>query len=127
MALGGDALWVGDTLNFRLQRFDPVTGKFLSQFGRLGDAPGELPRLKGLAVDSKGRLWISDGYLDQVALFQTDGTFLMSFGGKGSSRGEFSFPAGIAAHEDGRMAVVDSLNRRVKIFAPVPPEAAGSR
>lgn len=113
---GLGAIWVGDTLNFRLQKFHPVTGRFIGSFGRLGDAPGEMPRLKGVAIDSGGRLWITDAYLDQIALFGTDGRFLTALGGRGAEPGRFSFPAGIAAHPDGRVAVADSLNRRVQIF-----------
>ncbi len=119
------SLWVGDTLNFRLQRFDPTSGEVLEVFGRIGDAAGEMPRVKGLAVDHAGHLWLSDGYLDQVSLYQPDGIFLMALGGRGAAAGEFSFPAGIAAHPDGRVAVVDSLNRRVQVFRTVTRHGAG--
>lgn len=116
VSFGGGFLWVGDTLNFRLQRFEPPGWSFSGTFGRLGDAAGELPRLKGVAVDAAGRIWVSDAHLDQVALYRPDGTFLLALGGRGDLAGEFSFPAGIAAHPDGRVAVVDSLNLRVQIF-----------
>ncbi len=116
LALNGDSLWVGDTLNFRVQRLDPISGRPLESFGQLGTAPGEMPRMKGIAVDSTGHLWISDAHLDQVALFSPSGDYLMSIGGLGTGPGRFSFPAGIAAHPDGRVAVVDSLNRRIQVF-----------
>ncbi len=119
VCVDGTSLWVGDTLNFRLQRFDPTSGKVLAVFGRIGDAAGEMPRVKGLAVDRNGRLWLSDAYLDQVSLYRPGGTFLMALGGRGAAAGELSFPAGIAAHPDGRIAVADSLNRRVQVFRTV--------
>lgn len=122
LTLDDGGLWVGDTLNFRLQRLDPVTGEAQASFGRLGDAPGELPRLKGLAVDPHGRLWVADAHLNQVALYRRDGTFLMGLGRLGTGPGEFSFPAGIAAHPDGRVVVVDSLNRRLQLFRSVSGE-----
>ncbi len=112
----GDSLWVGDTLNFRIQMIDIQTGKGEERFGRIGDAPGETPRIKGLAVDAFGRVWVSDAYLDVVSLFDTSGNYLMGVGQKGSQDGQFSFPTGIAIHSDGRVAVVDSLNRRVQIL-----------
>jgi len=124
LALDGDTFLVGDTLNFRIQRIDPATGRSLHTFGQLGDAPGETPRIKGVAVDASGRIWVSDAILDQVSLYQSDGTLLVSVGGTGAEPGMFSFPAGIAAHPDGRVAVVDSLNLRLQIFGP--PEAGGS-
>lgn len=125
LALDGDVLWIGDTLNFRLQGLDAETGAPLASFGGLGDAPGEMPRIKGLAVDGEGHLWVADAHLDLVALFRRDGTFLMELGQTGSGPGELSFPAGIAIRADGRVAVVDSLNRRLQIFSILPPPSEG--
>ena len=73
-----------------------------------------MPRI----VDSEGRIWVTDGHLDRVSLYDEDGNLLISIGGTGSSPGEFSFPTGIAVHPDGRVAIVDSLNRRLQIFEP---------
>jgi DNA-binding beta-propeller fold protein YncE len=109
-------LLIGDTLNFRIQRFDAATGRSLGSFGQLGDAPGDMPRVKGVTVDAAGHVWVSDAYLDTVSLYTAAGELLMSLGGTGDEPGRFSFPAGIAAHPDGRIAVVDSLNRRVQVF-----------
>jgi sugar lactone lactonase YvrE len=119
LVVAGDALWVGDVLNFRLQRLHAGSGRPLGVFGQLGDAGGEMPRIKGVAVDTTGYIWVSDAHLDQVALYNDDGDFLMNLGGRGESPGEFAFPAGIAAHPDGRVAVADSLNRRIQIFSLV--------
>ncbi len=116
VAVARGSLWVGDTLNFRIQRLDEISGVFDDMFGKLGDAPGDMPRIKGLAVDRLGNLWVSDAHLDRVSLYTSEGDLLMSLGGTGVDPGQFSFPAGIAAHPDGRVAVVDSLNRRVQIF-----------
>jgi sugar lactone lactonase YvrE len=116
LAVHGSALFVADTLNFRIQRFEAASGRHLGVFGGLGDAAGEMPRLKGIAVDRSGHLWAADAHLDQIALFDADGKFLIALGGPGRAPGEFSFPAGVAARGDGRIAVVDSLNRRVQIF-----------
>jgi DNA-binding beta-propeller fold protein YncE len=116
LTLDGGDLLVGDTLNFRIQRLEAATGKPVSSFGGLGDSPGETPRIKGVAVDARGRIWVSDGYLDRISLYEPDGVLLISIGSRGSGPGEFSFPAGIAAHPDGQVAVVDSLNRRLQVF-----------
>jgi DNA-binding beta-propeller fold protein YncE len=125
VAADGNRLWVGDTLNFRVQQLASSGGEFVTAFGQNGDAPGEMPRIKGLAVDSVGNLWVSDAHLDQVALYRSDGAFLTSVGGSGGQPGEFSFPAGVAAHEDGRVAVVDSLNRRIQVFSVSSPGKDG--
>ena len=116
----GDAVLVGDTLNFRIQRLDGASGRFLGAFGRLGDAVGDTPRLKGIAVDSAGHVWASDAHLDQVSIYTARGQLLLSLGRSGSAPGEFAFPAGVAAHPDGRVAVADALNRRVQVFRLLP-------
>jgi hypothetical protein len=118
---------VGDTLNFRVQRLDVATGAYEAEFGRLGDAPGETPRIKGLAVDRDGNIWVSDAHLDRVSLYDAKGELLISLGGNGIEEGRFSFPAGIAAHADGRVAVVDSLNRRLQVFNLLTQEGSATR
>lgn len=123
ITLGADSLWVGDTLNFRLQRFDLASGAFVAGFGRLGDTAGEMPRVKGLAIDGSGRLWVTDAYLDELAVYAAGGTFLAALGRRGSEPGELSFPAGISIHADGRIAVADSFNRRLQVFLPAAVEA----
>lgn len=119
IAVGDGMLFVGDAMNFRIQRIALPSGEFIASFGALGDSPGEMPRTKGIAVDSEGHLWVADAYLDQVALYDETGNLLISIGGRGSGPGQFSFPAGVSAHPDGRVAVVDSLNRRLKVFRVV--------
>ena len=116
IALGDGALWVGDTMNHRVQAFALDTGQPKASFGRLGDAPGEMPHLKGMTLDNGGRLWMTDAHLEQIAIYDPTGTFLIALGGPGGAPGDFSLPAGLAAHADGRVAIVDSLNRRIQIF-----------
>lgn len=111
----GSDLFIADALNFRVQRMETRAGEFVSEFGGLGDAPGETPRMKGIAGDSMGRVWVTDGLLDQIALYSADGEFLFSIG-SGDGPIALSFPAGVASHPDGRVAVVDSLNMRLIIF-----------
>jgi len=108
------AVWVGDTLNFRVQKLG-FDGGSLRVFGTAGDSPGDMPRIKGIAIDSDGDVWISDAQLDQVAIYSPTGEFLMDLGRTGIEPGEFRFPAGLASRGR-RVAVADSLNARVQIF-----------
>jgi hypothetical protein len=116
IATSASLLFVGDTLNFRVQKLDAGSGAAAGSFGRLGDAAGETPRIKGIGIDARGVVWVTDALLDQVALYDREGAYLMTVGGAGTGPGSFSFPAGVAGHPDGRVAVVDSLGRRVQIF-----------
>ncbi|MEE8412565.1 MAG: hypothetical protein V3S47_08670 [Acidobacteriota bacterium] len=116
IALDGDTLLIGDTLNFRIQRLAVSTGESLGGFGQLGDSPGDMPRTKGITVDSAGQVWVTDAHLDRVSLYTADGRLLISLGTRGTGMAQFSFPAGVAAHPDGRVVVVDSFNRRLQVF-----------
>jgi len=117
IAIRGGAIYAGDSMNFRIQKGDLATGKFTSAFGGLGDGRGELPRLKGIAIDGSGNLWITDAHLNEIAAYGPDGRYLASVAGPGGEDGDFSFPAGIAISAKGSIAVADSLNRRVLVFA----------
>lgn len=121
LAVTPTGFWVGDTLNFRVQLF-ARDGTFVRAFGENGDAPGTMPRLKGLAVDPDSRVWVSDAQTDFVSLYTGDGSLLMSLGGPGDSPGHFQHPAGIAVSATGLVAIADSLNRRVQVLAPLARE-----
>lgn len=116
ITLSGSSLYVGDTLNFRVQQIEAASGSFVASVGGLGDGAGDTPRIKGVAVDAAHRLWISDAHLDRLSVFGPDGKFVAEIGGPGNGEGQFSFPAGLAIAADGRIAVVDSLNRRIQIL-----------
>lgn len=108
-------LYVCDSMNFRVQIVDP-SGRPLGAFGQLGDRAGTMPRLKGIAVDARGHVWLADGALDELAVYDSNGEFLLRVGSPGEKGGAFTFPAGIAFRDDGVLAVADSLNRRVQIL-----------
>jgi DNA-binding beta-propeller fold protein YncE len=115
LAARDNRLYVCDSMNFRVQIVD-VSGAPLGSFGQLGDRAGTMPRLKGIGVDSLGHVWVADGTLDELAVYDVSGTFLLRVGSPGGSGGAFAFPAGIAIRADGTLAVADSLNRRVQLF-----------
>ncbi len=61
IARGADGrLYVTDTMNFRVQIFD-AKGRFLRNFGQLGDGSGDFDKPKGIAVDSDGHIYVVEG------------------------------------------------------------------
>jgi len=73
--------------------------------------------LTGAAVDSLGRIWITDSQNHQVHLYSAEGDFLQSFGGRGTGPGQFQSPHGIAAGPNGLIYVTDSGNQRVQVLS----------
>ena len=61
--------------NARIVHFDR-DGKFVKSWGKLGTGPGEFSIPHGLALDSKGRLYVADRNNVRVQVFDQEGKFL---------------------------------------------------
>lgn len=84
--------------------------------GLAGSGNGELSTPIGIAIDSKGDIWVVDSGNDRVQEFSESGSYLAQFGSKGSGDGELMEPAGIAISE-GSVYVVDHGNNRIEQFS----------
>jgi sugar lactone lactonase YvrE len=63
-----DRVWVS-SLNDRVQAFT-TDGKFLFGLGGTGNAPGQFARPHGMAVDSKGHLYVADAGNQRIQKFE---------------------------------------------------------
>ncbi len=116
VAIGHDgAMYVSDTLNFRVQVFDQNL-KPLRQIGQKGDLPGYFSHPKGLALDSDDHLYVLDSHFESVQIFDPQGKLLLSFGEEGTGPGQFWLPTGIYIDADDRIWIADSYNQRVQVF-----------
>jgi len=52
------------------------TGKFLRKFGGSGEAPGLFNQPRGIAVDSRGRVFLCDSFNKRIQYFSKEGLFL---------------------------------------------------
>jgi DNA-binding beta-propeller fold protein YncE len=108
-------LYVADTLNNRIEIFDG-DGKFISTFGKAGDAAGYFSRPKGVAIDSDGYIWVVDGMQDRVQVYNRDAQLLISFGGHGLLPGQFQGIVGIAIDKMNRVFTSEIFPGRVQQF-----------
>jgi len=108
-------LYVADTLNSRVQKFD-ADGKFLRAFGKRGTAFGMFDKPKGVAVDSFGTLYVADSGWSNVQLFNAKGDVLMFFGGRGTAPGLLQNPSVMTIDKNNRIYVGDNLNHRVSVY-----------
>ena len=68
-------IYVVDTLNARVVELSPA-GLFVRQVGERGDTAGTLARPKGVAVSETGDIFVSDGLLAAVEVFDASGGYL---------------------------------------------------
>ena len=68
-----------------------------------------------VALDSKGRAYVADEWLNRVSIYH-DGSWVDMWGTTGSDDGEINRPSGLAFDKDDNLYLVDSLNNRVQVF-----------
>ncbi|HTN95032.1 MAG TPA: 6-bladed beta-propeller [Gallionella sp.] len=105
VAVNHGRLFVGDTVHRDVKVFDFPERKFF-QIGEDEDEQGngklELPL--GIDVDKQGNLYVFDGKLKQILVYNRDGKFLRYIG----NPDDFVKPAGIAVNPEGtRIYAVD--------------------
>jgi DNA-binding beta-propeller fold protein YncE len=105
---------VVDAMNFRVQLFDR-DGNFQAQIGTSGDPAGGIYRPKGIGIDSEDHIYVVDGELGIVQVFDRRGRLLYRFG-NGTNFGQFLLPAGLFIDRNDRVYLVDSYNRQVQVF-----------
>jgi len=128
-----DNIWAIDKGSDMIVKMNPA-GRVQWVFGRRqesadGAAPWEHPdpplaardgmfrQPTDVAWDSKGNIYITDGYVDsRVAKYDAKGDWVKQWGTKGNGPGQFSTPHSIAIDRNDNIYVGDRSNRRVQIF-----------
>ncbi|MGQ4810228.1 Virginiamycin B lyase [Candidatus Entotheonellaceae bacterium PAL068K] len=87
-----------------------------AEFCYYGTDESQLQWPNSVALDAQGNVYVSDEWLNCIAIFDADGTFLNQWGTSGSGEGELNGPAGLAFDQDDNLLVVDSRNHRVQKF-----------
>lgn len=104
---------------------DTVVAERILLLGDIGISAGReettFGMITGLAVDSAGRLYVSDYQGSTVRAYSRDGEYLGLVGGEGDGPGEFSHPMELATGPGGTLAVADMED--LTLLAP-PEEGA---
>ena len=90
--------------------------KFYVKLGARGSAPGQFNFPTNVAIDSQGRVYVSDSLNFRVQQFSPDLKTVRVIGRKGDMPGYFSQPKGIAVDWQDHLWVVDANFEAVQIF-----------
>ncbi len=103
----------------RVNHFSP-DGKLVAQWGVKGTNAGELCLPRAVAVDTKGRVILTEYTLvDRVQTFAPRGaTPIATWGTPGLAAGEFNRAEGVGVDSSDRIFVADSCNHRIQVFSP---------
>ena len=128
-----DNIWAIDKGSDMIVKFNQA-GRVMMVFGRRKESADEatpwthvdppLPHNDGMfrqptdvAWDSKGNIYITDGYINsRVAKYDRNGDWMKSWGSKGTGQGQFNTPHAIAIDRDDHVYVGDRGNHRVQVF-----------
>lgn len=87
---------------------------------RIGTAEGTGPDLFGriniLAVGPAGRVYVFDGQVQELRVFDSTGTYVRTVGRKGHGPGEFAQVIGMAWDPHDRLWLVDPQNNRITMI-----------
>ena len=90
----------GSGTNDRIVKFSK-DGKFITQWGKHGKAPGEFDTPHGIALDSAGLVYVADRANNRIQIFAPDGKFVAEWK-------QFGRPSDIAIDKKDMIYVADS-------------------
>ncbi|OYP29510.1 NHL repeat-containing protein [Rhodopirellula sp. MGV] len=112
----GDTLWIADSGNHRIQRFD-LSGdqpELIDIWGSSGKGPGELFYPYGVFVLENGDAVVCEYGNARVQHFDAQGNSLATWGSPGLGPGQLYDPWSLAVDSKRRMHILDSQNHRVQ-------------
>ena len=119
VAVSRDRIYVADIQNHCVHVYDKATRTNLFDIPRDTDGTNVARRLfmpTNLAMDSKGRLYVSDTGAFRVQVYDADGNHIRYIGGMGDSPGQFARVKGVAVDRESRLYAVDALSQVIQIF-----------
>lgn len=112
---GADGVYVVDSLNDRVQKFD-FDGALLYKWGSEGKDEGFFYAASGLDIDPDGNVVVAGRSARRIQTFTKHGEFLSSWQSHGNGKGRFENPSGVAIDADGFVYVLDKNNNQVQKF-----------
>ena len=116
IAVGGNYVYVADSGNDRIERFNLEGGEPL-EWGSFGDGPGQFSYPRGVAANAS-EVIVTDDDNHRIEKFDPNGVFQGAAGSGGTGPGQFGFPYGAALDAAGNVYVADDINHRIVKLNP---------
>jgi len=101
----------------RKESADDETGPWEHVTPPLAAEDGLFRQPTDVAWDSRGNIYVSDGYINsRVAKFDMNGDWVKSWGTRGTGPGQFNLPHSIAIDRNDNVYVGDRSNHRIQVF-----------
>ena len=95
----------------------PIT--YVSQFGHYGSGDKEFHVANGIAINSKGNVYVTDQVNNRIQIFDADGGFLgQTNGPNNTEQTEFESPHGIAIDKNDNIYIADLGKNRMVVLDP---------
>ncbi len=111
VAVAGDYVYVADSGNNRIERFNLEGGEAM-EWGTKGGGPGQFNYPRGLAANASEVL-VADDDNHRIEKFDPSGAYQGEVGSAGAGPGQFEFPYGVSLDAAGNAYVADDLGHRV--------------
>ncbi len=110
-------IYVADSGNQRVVVYNKE-GKFTRIINGTKDGKGQSKFVnpRGLAVDSKGTLFMVDNMTHFVHAFDSKGKQISQFGGLGGENDQFYLPNGLFVDEKSQLYITDTFNQRIAVY-----------
>ncbi len=109
-------LWVADSCNHRIQRFDirEEQPRLMDIWGGPGTGPGQFFYPYDLAIASDETVVVVEYKNNRIQRFDPSGKWIASWGGPGFEPGRLNQPWGVVIDSRDRVHILDSSNHRVQ-------------
>ncbi len=108
-------LYIVDTTIAQVIAVD-ATGEERLRFGAPGEGMVQFNHPTDIAVDGRGRLYVTDPLNYRIKVFSSEGRLLNELGAAGDTLGSLNKPKGVAVDSDGHIYVSDALLDAVQMF-----------
>ena len=104
-----------------------IDSEYYGTFASYGTSAGQFVWPSGCALDSRGRVYVSDEAMHRISVFDREGAPLSHWGEHGAGEGQLDTPSGLAFDAEDNLYVADTYNHRVQKFTGRRTVPAGLR